>query len=195
MSGLFFYGCSWTNTFSSQLQRCGVATHHISKRVKGLCSKVALLFAPEPDPLWIIPLWCLLYWHRHTHIHIQDFDAYNRFCASSASVSSTDTTLMFPPASCGQIFCQQEELKCLGELWRWKKTWLVPQILVWDSCNHVVFPQQEDHVCVHCHVTNAGIAFLSVWRPSLQCMKCKCSVTDTLGFRNACCMLPLVLIF
>lgn len=51
--------------------------------VKGLCSRLALLCASEPDPAWIIPLWCLLSCHRNSHTHTHLKWVYNWFCATS----------------------------------------------------------------------------------------------------------------
>lgn len=54
----FFHGCSRTNTFSLQLQQCGVATHHISKRVKGAvlksCPPVCFRALPTVNHLFVM---------------------------------------------------------------------------------------------------------------------------------------------
>ena len=51
---------------------------NISNGVKGLCSRVALLFAPEPDQLWIIPLVIFAFLQQAlTH----KYAAYNWLCA------------------------------------------------------------------------------------------------------------------
>lgn len=51
--------------FSFVVTALQIWCRNIFKEVKGLCSRSALLFASEPDPLWIIRLWCLLSCHRH----------------------------------------------------------------------------------------------------------------------------------
>lgn len=83
---------------------------NISKEVKGLCSRVALLSCTTVNHPHVMFAF-LTGIHTHTHTLLMKESAYNRFCAWMLVQVPLGKPWRSPSRSCGQLFCQQKELR------------------------------------------------------------------------------------
>lgn len=107
-----------TNKFCFRATAPQIWCRNISKEVKGLCSRVALLSCPTMNHPHVMFAFLT---PTFTHTPLMKESAYNRFCAWMLVQVPPGKPWCSPSRSCGQLFCQQKELKCSRGPRRWKK--------------------------------------------------------------------------